>query len=328
MNKKEYLLTIAIPTYNREQMLKECVDRILEQDNNNIEIVISDNGSTDNTENYCKKLCDDYSFISYYRNQKNEGFDVNYRNCIKYSHGKYVLVLSDDDLISKNFIKNLFPLLESGENDFIALNLKGFDLSEKDINEENEKGFIFSTDKDLYFDKKDFYSFYSTISYWFTLVSMFVMKKELISDFSDSDNEKYVGSWFMNVAHNLLCLSKANNAMISGACFLNIRTNNYAHYNIYEVFFSKFKYVLYDCSKSFDIPKKYVKVCYRKLFKDHMRHFEYLIKVGKITTFKTKPKFKYILKTLTYKESWIYYIPVALCPSFILKSRYKRRHNL
>ena len=136
---EKYLLTIAIPTLNRAQMLKESIDKILKYNNGKFEVLISDNGSTDNTYELCKDYEEKYDFFHYHKNEKNEGFDYNYRNCIKKSIGKYVFVLSDDDLISNSFIQNIFPILEKGDMDLIALNLKGFALNTSDINEYDGK---------------------------------------------------------------------------------------------------------------------------------------------------------------------------------------------
>lgn len=325
MENNTIILSIAIPTYNRKDMLKECIEKILTQNNGLIEIVISDNGSNDGTSQLCEDFVNKYPFIRYYRNEKNEGFDFNYRNCIKFSTGKYVLVLSDDDLISDNFISNFFELINKKEYDLIALNLKGFELDSKSIDEYDGQNFRFGLGEDEIYTKKEEKNFFERLSYWFTLVSMFVMKREKISNISDSIFEKYNGTWFMNVAHNMACISNGEEYVLSKKCFLNIRTMNYAHYNIYEVFFKKFKFVLYNCSSDFGIKKKNLKICYRKLLKEHMRFFEYEIRIGLICSFKTKPKFRYIFKTLAFKESWIYYLPVVFCPKFILKHHYRKR---
>ena len=156
---------------------------------------------------------------------------------------------------------------------------------------------------------------------------MFIMKRELLSDFDDELFLKYNSTWFMNVVHNFLCISKGNKFMLASNCFLNIRTMNYAHYNIYEVFFRNFKYVLYNCSSDLKIKKKYVKICYKKLLKEHMPYFEYAIKIGIIDTFKTKPKWRYIKHTLSYFNSWFRFLPIVFCPKFILLRHYRRKNK-
>ena len=73
MNKP--LLSICIPTYNRAEYLKNSIESIICQDefkNKQVEIVIADNASTDNTESVARPYAQRYENIFYYRNEKKE----------------------------------------------------------------------------------------------------------------------------------------------------------------------------------------------------------------------------------------------------------------
>ena len=59
---KDSLLSIGIPTFNRAETLKQAVESLLAQDYPNIELVISDNASTDDTERVCREFCRDPAF--------------------------------------------------------------------------------------------------------------------------------------------------------------------------------------------------------------------------------------------------------------------------
>ena len=75
---RKTLLSICIPTYNRAEYLKKSIDSIVNQDefiNKQVEIVITDNASTDNTENIVTDYANRYENIIYYRNEKNIGND-------------------------------------------------------------------------------------------------------------------------------------------------------------------------------------------------------------------------------------------------------------
>ena len=68
------LFSICIPTYNRSNELKRCIESIISQDgfdDVNVEIIISDNCSTDNTDEVVKPYILKYKNIKYYRNKKN-----------------------------------------------------------------------------------------------------------------------------------------------------------------------------------------------------------------------------------------------------------------
>ena len=65
------LLSICIPTYNRASFLDQCLSAIVHQDgfDERVEVVISDNASTDNTQELCKKYTEQYPNIRYFRNE-------------------------------------------------------------------------------------------------------------------------------------------------------------------------------------------------------------------------------------------------------------------
>lgn len=58
MHNSKYLLSICIPTYNRASIIRDCVDSCLEINSKNIEIVVTDNASTDGTYNELKDIKD------------------------------------------------------------------------------------------------------------------------------------------------------------------------------------------------------------------------------------------------------------------------------
>ena len=89
---KNYALTIAIPTYNRLEKLKICLKRLMEQKKiEQIEIIVSDNASTDGTGEYMTELVKKAENIHYYRNTENVGPDKNFLNCFDKAVGEYVL---------------------------------------------------------------------------------------------------------------------------------------------------------------------------------------------------------------------------------------------
>ena len=98
------LVTIGIPTYNRaESYLKEAIQSALSQTYSNIEIVISDNCSSDNTEIVVKEFSD--SCIRYFRQPENIGANNNFNFCLNQAKGEYFLLLLDDDLIDFDFVE-------------------------------------------------------------------------------------------------------------------------------------------------------------------------------------------------------------------------------
>jgi glycosyltransferase involved in cell wall biosynthesis len=97
------LVTIAIPTYNRaDGFLKEAIRCALNQTYSNIEIIISDNCSVDNTTTVVKGFNDPK--IRYFKHKENIGANNNFNFCVEQARGAYFLLLHDDDLIDNDFI--------------------------------------------------------------------------------------------------------------------------------------------------------------------------------------------------------------------------------
>jgi len=102
-NNKLPLVTIGIPTYNRaDGFLKQALQSAVEQTYKNIEIIVSDNGSTDHTEDVVRGFSD--SRISYFKHIKNVGLKNNFNFCVQKALGDYFLLLCDDDLIDSDFV--------------------------------------------------------------------------------------------------------------------------------------------------------------------------------------------------------------------------------
>ena len=93
-----YLLSICIPTFNRENDLKSMLDSI--KPNNDIEVVICDDGSTDNTRELVDKYCDKLNIKYIY--QYNAGVSAAMLKAYKNSSGKYVIKMDSDDLFTEN----------------------------------------------------------------------------------------------------------------------------------------------------------------------------------------------------------------------------------
>ena len=108
-------VTIAIPTYNRKEFLKNAIHSALEVDYLNKEIIISDNGSTDGTSDYLGQLSN--NSIKVYQSQSNKGIIWNWNNCLNKATGDAIIFLSDDDILEKKSIINLLSTMNSMNTD-------------------------------------------------------------------------------------------------------------------------------------------------------------------------------------------------------------------
>jgi len=107
-SKKNPLVSVIIPAYNRADTLSTCLDSIFLQDYPNIEIIVIDDGSTDDTEKVLSHKKIKIWFLSRHKGQcsaRNMGLDL--------ARGKYILLLDSDDGLFPDVIKRHVEFLES-----------------------------------------------------------------------------------------------------------------------------------------------------------------------------------------------------------------------
>lgn len=113
------LVSIIVPTFNRLSLLSEAIGSILNQTYSPIEIVISNNASTDGTSLFLKKI--DYIKLTVIENAYNVPLEVNVTNAVGRATGKYFMILSDDDLISNNYIDQMVEAFEADASVSVGL---------------------------------------------------------------------------------------------------------------------------------------------------------------------------------------------------------------
>lgn len=109
--KKRPLLTIAIPTYNGAKTIENLLNLLLPQCTPEIEILISNNCSTDNTNEIIECYRDKYPFIKNHLNEKNIGPDANFLQCMKMATGKFTWLVSDDDVVIDGSVCKILDFL-------------------------------------------------------------------------------------------------------------------------------------------------------------------------------------------------------------------------
>lgn len=106
------LVSIGMPVYNGERFIRKSLDSILEQDYENLELIISDNCSTDATAEICQEYLRKDERIQYHRNAANLGAVVNFSRVFELSRGKYFMWAGDHDLWHPTFTSRCVAILE------------------------------------------------------------------------------------------------------------------------------------------------------------------------------------------------------------------------
>ena len=105
-------LTICIPTYNRDTRLEECFQSLLQFGNQDFELIVGDNGSSDRTPDVCGYYSEKFKNFTYMRRGENIGFARNMDSILRRANRKYVYVLSDDDTLFEDAMNVGIGLLE------------------------------------------------------------------------------------------------------------------------------------------------------------------------------------------------------------------------
>jgi glycosyltransferase involved in cell wall biosynthesis len=108
----EKFISVIIPCYNQGEFLIQTINSVLATNYNSIEIIIVDDGSTDNSLEIAEELSKKYDNIICIA-QKNQGPSVARNRAIKLARGFYILPLDSDDLIDKNYIPRAIQVLEN-----------------------------------------------------------------------------------------------------------------------------------------------------------------------------------------------------------------------
>ena len=123
------LLSICIPTYNRPENLKNCLDSIAKQVCTDFEVCISDNASKANIGKIIQPFKKKFK-IRFKRNKKNLGFAMNVLNVSLMARGKFIWFLGDDDLLTKNSLSFLTKLIKKNKKiNFFWINSYYLDVS-------------------------------------------------------------------------------------------------------------------------------------------------------------------------------------------------------
>lgn len=106
------LLSIGMPVYNGDRFIVEALESILSQTFENFDLIISDNGSTDKTEEICRAYSHQDPRIRYYRNLKNLGAAWNYNHVFSLSSSPYFKWAAHDDVLAHDYLEKCVTVLD------------------------------------------------------------------------------------------------------------------------------------------------------------------------------------------------------------------------
>lgn len=143
-----YRLSIIIPVYNAEKYLKRCLESVINQKYENMEVIIINDGSTDSSMSICEMYANRDKRIKLYH-KENGGAGSARKEALKYVTGEYITCIDADDWIAPNAYDELMELSNQSQPDLIACSfIKEFGELQVVRNDYPEEG---------YYNKKSFY---------------------------------------------------------------------------------------------------------------------------------------------------------------------------
>lgn len=125
-----YKVSVIVPVYNVEKYLNKCIKSLLDQDFENYEIILIDDGSTDNSGRICDSYSSNYGNISVYH-KKNGGLSDSRNYGIEKSSANYITFVDSDDYVTTDYISTLYELIHNNDADMSACST--FMTSEKNL---------------------------------------------------------------------------------------------------------------------------------------------------------------------------------------------------
>jgi glycosyltransferase involved in cell wall biosynthesis len=113
-------VTIGVPVFNGAGYLEDCLDSLVTQTYDDIEILISDNASTDRTQDICRAYCERDERVRYYRQPQNRGVAANYRFLVDQAGGEFFKWAAYDDVCGPQFVERCIAALDQSPTDVLA----------------------------------------------------------------------------------------------------------------------------------------------------------------------------------------------------------------
>lgn len=113
------IVSILIPAYNAGEFLLKCLDSVVNQTYQYLQVVVVDDGSKDNTLELAQSYADKYSFLEVYH-QENAGVAVARNKLISLAKGDYVLFVDSDDWIELDMIERMLNLMKKNKADIVS----------------------------------------------------------------------------------------------------------------------------------------------------------------------------------------------------------------
>ena len=304
---QDQLLTIAIPTCNRADYLRKALAQlqleILSYHLSNIEILVSDNASSDSTQQVVAEFQDSGLNIHYLLNPDNIGSDANIAQCFNVAKGHYVLISGDDDLYCDGSLKWLMTALEQNEYGVICMRPYGFD-------HDFRREYPGTSGCDQTFN--DAGDFLVAIGSLVTLISGCVINKRCVPGL---DANAFCGSNLVQVHLVIQAAMTIKNNLYSSRYHVACKRNNSGDYDYVEVFVETLGGIL-DSYQMLGLSRQSIIAFDKRMLLGHLPFYLFKQRLGNFGDQKENAlrlRFRY----KNFLSFWIFLMPIVVMPRFI-----------
>jgi glycosyltransferase involved in cell wall biosynthesis len=190
MNNK-ITLSICIATLNRGAFIGATLDSIISQANEQVEIVIVDGASTDNTEEIVRLYKKNFPQIRYVRLSVKGGVDQDYCRAVELAVGEYCWLFTDDDILKPGAIQSVMAAMQH-DYGLILVNAEVRNASLSRILEDR----LLHFKNNMIYQTQDFERFFFDVADYLSFIGCVVIKRSL---WNDREKERYYGTAFVHV---------------------------------------------------------------------------------------------------------------------------------
>lgn len=114
------MISVIIPVYNAEKTIEKCVDSIEENTYKDVEIILVEDCSKDESWAVCTKLAEKYANVKCIRNERNRGVSYTRNQGLKAISGEYIMFVDSDDWVDENYFSEFVQIFEGQKNSLMV----------------------------------------------------------------------------------------------------------------------------------------------------------------------------------------------------------------
>ncbi len=211
------LLSICIATYNRADFIGETLDSIICQLSDEVEVVVVDGASTDNTQTVMERYATNTPSLRYIRLPQKGGVDQDFCKAVEYAEGDYCWLFSDDDLFKPGAIQRVIKELRN-DHSLVIVNA---DVMNRDFSIQLQTSMLDNTEDEIY-QPGNLGALFSRIVPTISFIGCVIIKR---ATWQQREHTHYFGTEFIHVGV-IFQAQLPNTAFVIAQPYISIRYGN------------------------------------------------------------------------------------------------------